>query len=93
MSFTQYDYFVHENESSVEVCLELFGITGTLQEEVLLEFSTSDNTSIGEGGRERGGWRDERELGREGEREGGRERGGGRKEGEQESYRGRDEVE
>ena len=49
VSFAQYDYFVHENESSVEVCLELFGINNdTLQDTVLLEFSTSDNTSIGE---------------------------------------------
>ena len=66
LQFTQYDYFVHENESSVEVCAELFGIEEPIAAGVSVGVNTSDDTAIGKGGR------------REGEREGGRA-GGKRK--------------
>ena len=68
MQFTQYDYIVHENESSVEVCAELFGIEVPTAAGVLVGVNTSDDTAIGKGGRGREG-------GKEGEREGGREKG------------------
>ena len=62
MQFTQYDYFIHENESSVEVCVELFGIEEPTAVGVSVGVNTSDDTAIGKGGREEG-------------REGGRDRG------------------
>ena len=87
MSFTEYEYFVHENEGEVWVCLELFGMWKPIQTGIWIHVFTTDNTAIGKGGREGGregrvgesreGWEGgregEREGGREGEREGGRE--------------------
>ena len=55
MQFTQYDYFVHENESSVEVCAELFGIEQPTAAGVSVGVNTSDDTAIGKRGREGGG--------------------------------------
>ena len=89
MSFTEYEYFVHENEGEVRVCLELFGMWKPIQTGIWIHVFTTDNTAIGKGGREggrvrgreggRGGWekvgRGGREGGRVRGREGGRMRG------------------
>ena len=49
MSFTKYEYFVHENETVARVYLQLFGVQGPLKTGVWLHVFTTDNTSIGEG--------------------------------------------
>ena len=69
LQFTRYDYTVHENESSVEVCAELFGIEAPTAAGVSVGVNTSDDTAIGKGGRE--GGRDGGNVRGEGEREGG----------------------
>ena len=47
MSFTQYEYFVHENESYAEICLEIVGFEGATQAGLWLDIYTTDNTSVG----------------------------------------------
>ena len=54
LQFTQYDYTVHENESSVEVCVELFGTEEPTAAGVSVGVNTSDDTAIGKAGREGG---------------------------------------
>ena len=49
VSFTEYGYFVHENETVARVYLQLFGVQGPLKTGVWLHVFTTDNTSIGEG--------------------------------------------
>ena len=64
LQFTQYDYTVHENESSVEVCAELFGIEEPTAAGVSVGVNTSDDTAIGKGGRGRDRGRGGREGGK-----------------------------
>ena len=84
VSFTEYEYFVHENEGEVRVYLELFGVWKPIQTGIWIHVFTTDNTAIGEGEMEGEG---PREGGTEGGREGGMEggckgsEGGGRREG------------
>ena len=72
VSFTEYEYFVHENEGEVRVYLELFGVWKPIQTGIWIHVFTTDNTAIGEGWMEGG-----REGGRKCRgRKGGIEEGG-----------------
>ena len=49
MTFTEYQYSVHEDEDQLEVCVELFMYEeGTLKTGVWIRLFTVDNTAIGE---------------------------------------------
>ena len=52
VSFTEYEYFVHESEGEVRVYLELFGVWKPIQTGIWIHVFTTDNTAIGKGGRE-----------------------------------------